>query len=797
MSTGPQIAKNGRIGRYVDTGAIVAVKIFQSGPERAPDVSVKLRDREVRMLQSVQHPNIVKFRDSGEEGDSYFFAMEFVENSLLKCMRRGTPFELADRVLLLRQTASALAAIHHQGIVHRDIKPGNILLDHDPGSTVHAKLTDLGIAKNVSETDIVHEQMPTRVPGTPKYLSPEQIRLQAVDGRADIFSLGVVAYELLTGTTPFRADSTEGYLKANAEQTQLPAREIDGSLPDFLSEMVDRMLVKDREERYDSDTLARDLELVQQHLISGAPMVERTNPASLFYKPVARKVQRRGARTQAVAPTSWGLAAAFALVGLLTTVTFWPAAAPNTVSADGAAATDAEALRQETRAALAAGQNWRALAAARALDELKLSADESEEAERLAEQAQDAAAEPYRAAVARMLAEDRQDEAQIAVRRMQELMPQARATAALTAALSRREPPPTGEDGWQTALQETYSLVRDHRYVAALGARKALLVAAGADAGRVAAVRRAIGDLFDHWCRYLLSGYPVPDTVEEFFRVLDENADVLEDGPQPAALGNLHLKLARVYRDKGMYEHALTHYEAAAGSPDVAEEADKARNDLVRWLAGRPQDAATFAATLAQEGFAGSLWDAENAGGATQRVTDGTLVLDAPAGEGARAARRETARPIRNLGFACNVEFRTSEAVFAQPGAARLGVAVASSGKDTFEMAFDGRSYVATVRRGPTQGAAGAAVHDPIGDEAHAWHSMGLAYDYDTGQLGVLLDGTELRRYAVNLGDVRIRVFLEADAGAQAQAFFRSISFKPRGSLPSPAASPTAAGLTP
>ncbi|MFW6189523.1 MAG: serine/threonine-protein kinase, partial [Planctomycetota bacterium] len=264
-------------------GATVAVKIFEPAGGRSADLTRRLRDREVRMLVSVQHPNIVKFHETGEVGEEYYYAMEFVENSLLKCLRGGREFRLAEKVRILRQSTSALAAIHHQGIVHRDVKPGNMLLDNGRGGAVHVKLTDLGIARRVRETEIAGGGGDGPVPGTPKYLSPEQIMRVRADGRADIFSLGVVAYELLTGELPFQAETPEEYAEANVEQTQAPAGELAEDLPGFLSDMVDRMLAKDREERYDSDTLEQDLRLAEQHLVSGAPLGENQNPVSIFY----------------------------------------------------------------------------------------------------------------------------------------------------------------------------------------------------------------------------------------------------------------------------------------------------------------------------------------------------------------------------------------------------------------------------------------------------------------------------------------------------------------------------------
>ncbi|NLW51407.1 MAG: protein kinase [Candidatus Brocadiaceae bacterium] len=763
-----------------DTGAVVAVKIFQSGPARAPEVSAQLRDREVRMLQSVQHPNIVKYRDSGEEDDTYFFAMEYVEDSLLTCMRRGTPFELVDRVLLLRQTASALAAVHQQGIVHRDVKPGNILLDHDPNHTLHAKLTDLGIAKNVSETDIVREHMPTRVPGTPKYLAPEQIRLQAVDGRADIFSLGVVAYELLTGTLPFHAEDSDGFLKANVGQQQTPAAQVDSRLPAFLSDMVDRMLAKDREQRYDAETLARDLELAQQHLVSGAPLNERTNTASMFYHPRVRTPRPPPSPAPHPALPHAAVAAACALVGLLACIVLWPRVGDAPRAGDAPPSPALTNLLHEARNAVPEGARWRALASVRALAGRDMHPETAAEVLRIEQEVQDELAEPFRAAVARMLAENRVAEARIAVRRMQDILPRARATAPLVRALDRRLALPPDEDAWQEALRETHALVRSRRYPSALDARKALLADAGDDPERLEAARRSIADVFEHWGHYLLTTYPQAEEIDDFFRTLDANVAVLES-PPARVLGELRMRLARIYRDRGRYRDALAQYQAAvdAGTPDVVQEAERARAELVAWLADRPQDPAEFAAGLHREGFGGDAWTDHAEGGAVRQAADGVLVLEVQAGRGQRTARRETVRPLRTLGFACRVEFRASPEVVAEAGGARLGLAVVSQGKDSFELAFDGRAYGASVRRRSGGAALGTTLRGAIGDEDHLWHALVLDYDYDTGRLIVRLDEQELRRYSLDLGDLRLCVFLEAAPGGAAAASFRNLSFDP------------------
>ena len=765
-----------------EDGSIVAVKIFESSEERPPDMSRKLRDREVRMLVSVQHPNIVKFHQAGQLEEDYFYAMEFVENSLLKCMRSGNDFDLLDKVLILRQTTSALAAIHHQGVVHRDVKPGNILLDQDPTGAIHVKVTDLGIAKNVSETDIVREQMPTRVPGTAKYLSPEQALLQAVDGRADIFGLGVVAYELLTGIPPFKADTADGYLAANRQQKQAPAHQISEDVPSYLGEMIEKMLTKDREERYDSDTLLRDLELVQQHLVSSAPMVDQLNPASLFYEapPVSERKEPEVKPEALIAPVAWALALAIALIGVILSVALWPGGVPEPASSPAPAdpsPPSALDLVQEAAAAADAERYWQALALVRTLQDEELPSDQSRRLEVLSARAQAALAQGSYAAAQTMLSEGRRPEAEIVLLRMQEFMPEARSTRDLAEAMRRELS--SLDQHWDEALRDTYALVRRRRYKEALEARKKLLAEFSADAEKADLARRTIGDLFDHWGRYLLQSYPEPEAVKDFFRTLNGHRDIVPDGSVGRLVGELHVKLAQTYREQGDYELALSQYELAAEAAEgaVARQARRDREELLKWLTDRPHEAAALARELELSGFQGALWQEHTDSGGSQRVAGGVLQLSAQGGRDGATVQRETVRPVRNLGFSAGVQFRASAALLRQPGSARVGVAVSGIKGSLFELAFDGESYLITRKSG--QVSAGGIVGKAFGDEDSAWHALALSYNFNTGQLAVLVDGQELHSYPLDLSDFRLRVSLLATPGSAAEAEFKDVFCRP------------------
>ncbi len=765
-------------------GSIVAVKMFESTAERPPEMARKLRDREVRMLVSVQHPNVVRFLGSGEEGDQFYYAMELVEDSLLRCMRGDGDFELVDKIHILRQTASALVAIHHQGIVHRDIKPGNILLDRDPNGAIHVKLTDMGIAKNVSETDIVREQIPSHIPGTPKYLSPEQIQMLPVDGRADVFGLGVVAYELIIGRPPFHADSSQGYLVANVEQRQVPPRQAAEFVPDFLDAMIEKMLAKDREERYDSDALLRDLELAQQHLISGAPLVERTNPGSLFYEPPPSEA--RGAEEpgfiRSITPVSWSLSGAIVIAGALALLMLWPPASPEAQAQPGPLPVQpspaAERL-QEAAAAADAGRYWQALWLLRAAQTEDAPAELQQKAREASRRVQDALAEDAYAAAMRMLQQNRRDEAQIALLRMEEFLPDAQRTGRLRDALREREQAESLDERWDAAVRRTYTLVTERRHKEALAVHAKLLEEFADDPARLQSAHRMIGDLLENWARYLLQVPPDPDAIRELLDAVDAYRAAIPDRPPASLVTQLRLKLAEAYGDRQQYALAIEQYEAAAlaGDEEAAKQAREAIERLRARMTESPQEAEDVAQRLERDGFAGELWQERTDPGGTQALADGALQLRAQGGTAETVLMREFAHPVRTLGFSAAAQIRTSANVLERPGHVRCGIGIRDATGNVFELCFDGGSYLVARRSG--QVSAGGAVRKAFGDEGTSWHKLGLRYNYETAQLAALIDDEEVQRYDLTLSELRLHVFLATPAGVAAGADFKDLSFRP------------------
>jgi WD40 repeat protein len=226
----------------------VAIKILD--PEYSRDeLAVKRFCREARAAASISHENVVAVHqvEEDEEKDIPFLVMELITGESLetKLAREGR-ITLKEIVRIGMQTAAGLAAAHDKGLIHRDIKPGNILLE-GPGQRV--KLTDFGLARAAEDVRLTRSGL---VAGTPLYMSPEQASGEELDARSDLFSLGIVLYELAAGEPPFNGKTPLAVLKQVTESTPIPLKQRNPDLPDWFVQIVDRLLAKKPEDRYSS-----------------------------------------------------------------------------------------------------------------------------------------------------------------------------------------------------------------------------------------------------------------------------------------------------------------------------------------------------------------------------------------------------------------------------------------------------------------------------------------------------------------------------------------------------------------
>ncbi len=208
------------------------------------------------MAGRLSHPSIVAIYDVGEDYDLTYMAMEFLEGeTLLKYCHKESLLSLRQVLFIVSETASALGYAHSRGVIHRDIKPGNIMLLKEG----RVKVTDFGIAKAVSSS----QTKSGVVLGTPNYMSPEQINGSPLDGRSDIFSLGVVFFELLTGRLPFVGDSLGSLFYQITQVAHPSAKSINPRIPKSCDQIIDRLLSKEPDQRFQSaEELARYLKAV-------------------------------------------------------------------------------------------------------------------------------------------------------------------------------------------------------------------------------------------------------------------------------------------------------------------------------------------------------------------------------------------------------------------------------------------------------------------------------------------------------------------------------------------------------
>ncbi len=231
------------IGRTV---AVKTIRLSEEGTGLSRPELLTRFQTEARAAGLLTHPNIVVVFDAGEEDGLYYITMELVEGkSLQALLDDGHGFPLPRTLRIMEQTCSALQFAHERNVIHRDIKPANLMLTAD--DTV--KVTDFGTAKILQFGTV---QQTAHVMGTPSYMSPEQVKGRAVDGRSDIFSLGVMLYEMVTGEKPFPGQNITTVIYKIVNEDPVPPRQINPSIHPGISAVVMRALEKEPDQRYQS-----------------------------------------------------------------------------------------------------------------------------------------------------------------------------------------------------------------------------------------------------------------------------------------------------------------------------------------------------------------------------------------------------------------------------------------------------------------------------------------------------------------------------------------------------------------
>ncbi len=256
------------LGKDPKIGRVVAIKTMALAQEFSGDDLVDARERFFREAETagrLQHQNIVTIFDAGEEHDLAYIAMEFLKGKdLLDFCKDGNLLPVPRVLSIVARVAEALAYAHRQNVVHRDIKPANIMYEHD---TDTVKVTDFGIAR-ITDSSKTKTGL---VLGTPSFMSPEQLAGKKVDGRSDLYSLGVMLFQMLTGVLPFRGDSMSELMYKIANEEAPDLRTIRSDLPEGLANLVALSMSKRPETRYqDGDQFASDLRTVLAEFGGGA-----------------------------------------------------------------------------------------------------------------------------------------------------------------------------------------------------------------------------------------------------------------------------------------------------------------------------------------------------------------------------------------------------------------------------------------------------------------------------------------------------------------------------------------------
>jgi len=264
----------GRVYKVLDreTKEKIALKLIK--PDIAADKKTVERFRnELTSARKISHKNVCRMYDLGKEKGSYFITMEFVPGEDLKSfIRRAAPLSTARTISIAKQVCDGLAEAHQLGVVHRDLKPQNIMIDKQG----NVRVMDFGIARSVQSKKITGEGV---MIGTPEYMSPEQVEGKEVDHRSDIYSLGIIMYEMLTGKVPFEGETPLAIAMKHKSETPKNPNELNSQIPEDLSHIILKCLEKDPEKRYQrSEELRSELENTEKGIPTTDKIIPKKKP---------------------------------------------------------------------------------------------------------------------------------------------------------------------------------------------------------------------------------------------------------------------------------------------------------------------------------------------------------------------------------------------------------------------------------------------------------------------------------------------------------------------------------------